>query len=185
MNICSLWRVDVKNTHSVTKTEISVFGRQALDAERRRSPSLAGKVLSGYSTHNGPLFKQLNMLKTSDQLRLQELKFYFKYIQKNLPAYLLDLEFISNVNIHLQDTRTSSKIHTVRTKNEFAKKCLKYNLPHKRYSCNSGRKDTHTHTAYEVSQHMQNNSSYKNIQIHVWKPYFLVHSLDFICFFIA
>ena len=37
--------MDVKNTHSITKTEISVFGRQALDAERRRSPSLAGKVL--------------------------------------------------------------------------------------------------------------------------------------------
>ena len=35
--------MDVKNTHSVTKTEISVFGRQALDAERRRSPSLADK----------------------------------------------------------------------------------------------------------------------------------------------
>ena len=34
--------MDVKNTHYVTKTEISVFGRQALDAERRRSPSLAG-----------------------------------------------------------------------------------------------------------------------------------------------
>ena len=37
--------MDVKNTHSITKTEISVFGRQALDAERRRSPALAGKVL--------------------------------------------------------------------------------------------------------------------------------------------
>ena len=99
-------------------------------------------TLSGYSTHSEPLFKQLNMLKIADQLRLQELKFYFKYIHKNLPAYLLDWEFISNVNIHLHDTRTSSKIHTVRTKHEFAKKCLKYNLPHniyKRYSCNSGR----------------------------------------------
>ena len=38
--------MDVKNTHSVTKTEISVFGREALDAERRRSPSLADKVLT-------------------------------------------------------------------------------------------------------------------------------------------
>ena len=37
--------MDVKNTHSVTKTEISVFGRQALDAERQKSPSLADKVL--------------------------------------------------------------------------------------------------------------------------------------------
>ena len=44
--MCSLKHVNVKNTHSVTKTEISVFGRQALDAERRRSPSLADKVLS-------------------------------------------------------------------------------------------------------------------------------------------
>ena len=37
--------MDVKNTHSITKTKISVFGRQALDAERRRSQSLADKVL--------------------------------------------------------------------------------------------------------------------------------------------
>ena len=102
-------------------------------------------TLSGYSSHSEPLFKQLNMLKIADQLRLQEIKFYFKYIHKNLPAYLLDWAFISNVNIHLHDTRTSSKIHTIRTKHEFAKKCLKYNLPHyKRYSCNSGRKDTDT-----------------------------------------
>ena len=72
----------------------------------------------------------LNMLKIADQLRLQELKFYFKYIHKNLPAYLLDWEFISNINIHFHDTRTSSKIHTVRAKHEFAKKCLKYNLSH-------------------------------------------------------
>ena len=87
-------------------------------------------TLSGYSSHSEPLFKQLNMLKTADQLRLQELKFYFKYIHKNLHAYLLDWQFISNVNIHLHNTRTSSKIHTVRTKHEFAKKNLKYNLPH-------------------------------------------------------
>ena len=61
-------------------------------------------TLSGYSTHSEPLFKQLNMLKIADQLRLQELKFYLKYIHKNLPAYLLDWEFISNVNIHFHDT---------------------------------------------------------------------------------
>ena len=39
--------MDVKNTHSVTKTEISVFGRQALDAERRRSPSLPSPCNNG------------------------------------------------------------------------------------------------------------------------------------------
>ena len=45
--------MDVKNTHSITKTEISVFGRQALDAERRRSPYLAGKVLIEKLNHYG------------------------------------------------------------------------------------------------------------------------------------
>ena len=49
--------MDVKITHSVTKTEISVFGRQALDAERRRSPSLADKVLRGDQIE---VFKVLN-----------------------------------------------------------------------------------------------------------------------------
>ena len=90
-------------------------------------------------------FKQLNMLKIADRLRLQELKFYFKYIHKNLPAYLLDWELISNVNIHFHDTRISSNIHTVRTKHEFAKKMSEIQLTtyYKRYSCNSGRKDTH------------------------------------------
>ena len=39
-------------------------------------------TLSGYSAHSEPLFKQLNMLKIADKLRLQELQFYFKYILK-------------------------------------------------------------------------------------------------------
>ena len=97
-------------------------------------------TLSGYSTHSEPLFKQLNMLKIADQLRLQELKFYFKYIQKNLPAYLLDWECISNVNIHLHDTRTLTYTFMIQEhpanstplelNTNSQKKCLKYNLPH-------------------------------------------------------
>ena len=111
-------------TRACSRTSIARTRQAAL------THNVRGKELSGYSTHSEPLFKQLNMLKIADQLRLQELKFYFKYIHKNLPAYLLDWEFISNVNIHFHDTRTSSKIHTVRAKHEFAKKCLKYNLSH-------------------------------------------------------
>ena len=158
-------------------------------------------TLSGYSSHSEPLFKHLNMLKIADQLRLQESKFYFKYIHKNLLAYLLDWEFISNVNIHLHDTRTSSKIHTVRTKHEFAKKSLKYNLPH---SVNATPaivvEKIQTHTIYYICKTIPHT---KNIQVSVqykivirviniiisyflvngWKPYFLVHSL-FLIFFV-
>ena len=86
-------------------------------------------TLSGYNSHTEPLFKQLNLLKIEDQLKLQELKFYFKYIHRHLPVYLLNWQITPNVNIHLHDTRKSKNIHTARTKHEFAKKCLKYNLP--------------------------------------------------------
>ena len=57
MNINSLKHVYVKFIHAVTKTEFSVFGRQALDAERRRSPSLADTVLTVLlaSSHNQAL----------------------------------------------------------------------------------------------------------------------------------
>ena len=44
-------------------------------------------TLSGYSSHSEPLFKQLNMLKIADQLRLQELQLYFKNIF--IKTYLL------------------------------------------------------------------------------------------------
>ena len=63
--------MDVKNTHSVTKTEISVFGRQALDAERRRSPSLADKVLRGDQIE---VFKILNGYENIDSNIFFEIK---------------------------------------------------------------------------------------------------------------
>ena len=60
--------MDVKNTHSVTKTEISVFGRQALDAERRRSPSLADNELHRKSgmTRVGLQFKEADLVENED-----------------------------------------------------------------------------------------------------------------------
>ena len=42
--------------------------------------------LSGYNSHTVLLFKQLNLLEI-DQLKLQEIKFYFKYIHRNVPVY--------------------------------------------------------------------------------------------------
>ena len=55
MNVLEMYELEVSKLSAIchyadfrdkaTKTEISVFGRQALGAQRRRSPSLAGKVL--------------------------------------------------------------------------------------------------------------------------------------------
>ena len=55
MNVLEMYELEVSKLSAIchyadfrdkaTKTEISVFGRQALGAQRRRSPSLAVKVL--------------------------------------------------------------------------------------------------------------------------------------------
>ena len=57
---------------------------------------------------------------------MQELVFFYKYRQGVLPVYLLNWNIIPNYNIHSHATN----IHTSMTKHEFAKKCLKHNLPH-------------------------------------------------------
>ena len=45
-------------------------------------------------------------------------------------VYLLNWNIIPNYNIHSHDTHKATNIHTSMTRHEFAKKCLKYNLPH-------------------------------------------------------
>ena len=59
-------------------------------------------TLSRYNAHTEPLFKNLNLLKVEDILKLQELKFYFRCIHKNLPAYLLNWPIVPNANILLE-----------------------------------------------------------------------------------
>ena len=85
---------------------------------------------SSYISHTEPLFKQLNLLKVEDILTLQELKFYFKYNQGILPKYLQNWNLIPNSKIHNHNTRKITTLHTFKTKHEFAKKTLKYNLPY-------------------------------------------------------
>ena len=85
---------------------------------------------SSYISHTEPLLKQLNLLKVEDILTLQELKFYFKYNQGILPKYLQNWNFIPNSKIHNHNTRNITTLHTFKTKHEFAKKTLKYDLPY-------------------------------------------------------
>ena len=87
-------------------------------------------ILSKYNSHTEPLFKKLNPLKVEDLLKLQELKFYYKYRHQNLPVYLLNWQKTTNTCIHNYNTRRTTELHIYRTKHEFAKTFLKYNLLH-------------------------------------------------------
>ena len=85
-------------------------------------------TLSNYNSHTEPLHKKLSMLKVDDILKLQQLTFY-KYSHNSLPVYLQNWRIIFNYDIHNYDTRIKNEICTYKTKHEFAKKCLRHNLP--------------------------------------------------------
>lgn len=86
-------------------------------------------ILSKYNAHTEPIFKQLKLLKVTDILKLQELKFYYKYKHDLLPHYLSDMPFNTNADTHNYNTRQLEDIHQPLAKHDYAKKCLRFNLP--------------------------------------------------------
>ncbi len=85
--------------------------------------------LSKYNAHTEPIFKQLKLLKVPDILKVQELKFFYKYQHKQLPDYLLQLPFNINADTHSYSTRQQNKIHQPLAKHDYAKKCIRYDIP--------------------------------------------------------
>ena len=101
---------------------------------------------SKYNAHTEPLFKRLKLLKIEHILKVNEIKFYYKYENLKLPDYFQktstrtthnmnpekNAHFSLNLNsaIHQHNTRSRENIHILRTNHKFANKCLRYNLPH-------------------------------------------------------
>ncbi len=46
-----------------------------------------------------------------------------------MPHYLKNLPFKDNTNCHVHATRTQNKIHLLRPNYEYAKKCIRYDIP--------------------------------------------------------
>ena len=86
--------------------------------------------LSKYNSHTESLFKKLKILNVTDMLQLQELKCYYKYVHMKLPAYLQNLPFFLNRNVHNINKRIQDNIHTNRAKHDFAKRCIRYDIPY-------------------------------------------------------
>ena len=83
--------------------------------------------ISKYNAHTEPIFKRIGLLKVNDILTLQELKFYYKYENNLLPYYLQNLLF--KPNIHSHAIRSQDKIYQWRPMHEYARKCVRYNIP--------------------------------------------------------
>ncbi len=82
-----------------------------------------------YNAHTVKIFKTLKLLKLNDILKLQELKLYYEYENKELPHYLQNLHSKDNTSTHFHATRIQHKIHIFRPKHEYANACKRYDTP--------------------------------------------------------
>ena len=85
--------------------------------------------ISKYNAHTDPLFKKYRILKLAHILQLQELKFYHKYINKKLPAYLQSIPLKQNKSLHEHLTRSHLKLYITRTNHRFAERCIRKSIP--------------------------------------------------------
>ncbi len=106
-----------------------LWGYSCKRIETLQKKSVRTISLSKYNAHTEPILKHLKLLKVSDILTLQTLKFYYKYRHGQLPLYLLNLPFQYNYETHRHNTRRRNQIHRGTPAHAFAVKSLRHNLP--------------------------------------------------------
>ena len=111
------------------------YGILAWGHETKRIFQLQKKAVrtitaSNYIAHTDPIFINLDLLKVSDIYKLQQIKFYYKSINSQLPSYFHNMTYQTNFQRHGRHTRASSHLCISRVNHEFAKKCIRFNLIH-------------------------------------------------------
>ena len=108
---------------------ITAWGFQPGRILKLQTKTVISITLSKYNSHSDPIFKRLDFLKVDDLLKLQQLKLYYNYSHYNVPIYFQKWKLFPNCDVHKHDTRNKHELYTYRIKHEFAKKCLRHNLP--------------------------------------------------------
>ena len=107
---------------------ILAWGHQAKQLNLIQKRAVRILTASKYNSHTEPLFKQTNILKVSDICTLNEIKFYYKLINKQLPQYSNSFTFEANSDIHGYNTRSRNKLHIPKTNHNFARNNLRYRV---------------------------------------------------------
>ena len=80
---------------------ILVWGHHHKTITQLQKRAIRVITLSKYLAHTEPLFKNVNILKVEDIFRLQQIKFYYRFINITLPDYFLSLFFSGNTHQYL------------------------------------------------------------------------------------
>lgn len=86
-------------------------------------------TLSRYNSHTEPLFKYLRILKISDMYNQQELKFYFRYVNKLLPDFFANVNLMRINEQHGYNTTGNLNFVTYRFKYNFSQCSMMKRLP--------------------------------------------------------
>jgi hypothetical protein len=113
---------------------------------------------SKYNAHTDPLFKQLNILKFNDMIKVKAAKFYFKYCNNRLPQYFKSFRLEPQSQLHSYNTRNNTNIRSFNTNTWTARKCLRHYLPcmvnNFSNTCNIQER-VHTHSLEGFSQYIK------------------------------
>ena len=107
--------------------------RELIEIMNIRLTSLCGRVIrtitnSKYNAHTDPLYSQLHLLKAKDIRTLFELKFYYKFINCQLPEYFQSNFIQTNEQSHQFNTRNRNQISIPTHRHQFFKTGLKYTI---------------------------------------------------------
>ena len=108
---------------------ISFWGYECHRLEKNQKTMIRIITVSKLNAHIEPLFKALDLLKIQDMLDLRTLKFYYRYVHDNLPAYFNSFRIVTQGIHHNYDTRNRDQIHIDRTRTRHADKRVHIYLP--------------------------------------------------------
>ena len=108
---------------------ILVWGSKIKDLSKLQKKAVRVITRSKYNAHSQPLLKALKILEVTDLLRLHELKFCYKFEHKTLPAYFQKSCFKKNRDNHEYETRNIDDYQYPKIKHEYAKDCLRFQIP--------------------------------------------------------
>ena len=98
-----------------------VWGYQCSRITKIQKRAIRVITCSNYNAHTEPLLKALEILRVSDVLHLNAMKFYYKNARKQLPPYFLTFEIMRQGEIHDHDTRQRDRIRANRTRIKLTK----------------------------------------------------------------
>ena len=122
-------------------------------------------TLSNYISHTEPICKRLGILKIDDIFLINQLKFCFRLLNDNLPAYFKSLQVSRHQETHSYNTRNKGDVHRNRVHHVFAEKCIRFSIPSSMNSTNKNiinKMNTHSFASFVQYAKYQFLDNYTN-----------------------